>query len=59
MDVASASPAWARGTINARLKAILATMAITPILTGVLVSSREKKPGASTLISMKASKPAE
>ena len=38
--VAKASPAWPRGTINMRLKAMFVTNAITAMRTGVFMSWR-------------------
>jgi hypothetical protein len=58
IDVASASPTCASGTIKIRLITMLLTSAITPTRTGVRVSWREKNAEARILIDMKASRPA-
>ena len=57
--MASASPAWARGKTRIILRIILLSMAMTPILTGVLVSCLEKNPEDSTLTKTNAGSPTE
>ena len=55
--VASAGPTCCSGTMKARFIARFSTTAATPIFTGVAVSPRAKKPGASTFTSTKAGRP--
>ena len=57
IDVAKANPTCLYSSIRSKLKNKFANKAIKPTLTGVLVSSLEKKITESTLIKIKAGKP--